>query len=132
MLKSLLPLVAIGASCLALPASAGLLEEIVVTAARTDQTIADTPSNIGVVSADELALIGATHINESLQRVSGAWISRGNGQEHLTALRSPVLTGAGACGAFLMLEDGIPLRASGFCNVNELFDANSEQARRIE
>jgi outer membrane receptor protein involved in Fe transport len=42
------------------------------------------------------------------------------------------LTGAGACGAFLLAPDGIPLRATGFCNVNELFEANSEQAGRIE
>ena len=31
-----------------------------------------------------------------------------------------------------MAQDGIPLRASGFCNVNELFDAHSEQAGGIE
>jgi outer membrane receptor protein involved in Fe transport len=28
--------------------------------------------------------------------------------------------------------DGISLRAPGFCNVNQLFDANSEQAERVE
>jgi outer membrane receptor protein involved in Fe transport len=57
---------------------------------------------------------------------------RGNGQESLTALRSPVLTGAGSCGAFLIAGDGISLRAPGFCNVNQLFDANAEQAGKIE
>jgi len=30
--------------------------------------------------------------------------------------------------AFLWLEDGIALRAPGFCNTNQLFDVNSEQA----
>lgn len=113
-------------------AQARLLEEVVVTAARSEQAIAKVDTNIAVVSGDELEIIGSTHISESMNRVAGAWISRGNGQEHLTALRSPVLTGAGACGAFLMAQDGIPLRASGFCNLNELFDANSEQAGRIE
>ena len=67
-----------------------------------------------------------------MQRVPGTWISRGNGQESLTALRSPVLTGAGSCGAFYMAADNISLRAPGFCNVNQLFDANTEQAGRIE
>ena len=47
----------------------------------------------------------ATHPNELFDAVPGTWISRGSGQEHLTAIRSPVLTGAGACGAFLLLED---------------------------
>ena len=32
----------------------------------------------------------------------------------------------------IMAADGISLRAPGFCNVNQLFDANSEQASRIE
>jgi len=106
------------------------LEEIVVTASRKDQTISEVGSNIAFIS--DLETISQTHINEAMQRISGVWISRGNGQEHLTAIRSPVLTGAGGCGAFLMAQDGISLRASGFCNVNELFDANTEQAGRIE
>ena len=113
-------------------ATANTLEEIVVTANRSGQPVAEVTSNITVLDAAELGQINQTHINEAMQRVAGAWISRGNGQEHLTALRSPVLTGAGACGAFLMAQDGIPLRASGFCNVNELFDAHSEQAGGIE
>ena len=113
-------------------ASAKLLEEVVVTAQRSPQTIADVSGNITLIPHDELRLVGATHISEDLSRVSGAWISRGNGQEMLIALRSPVLTGSGACGAFLLAQDNIPLRASGFCNVNELFDANSEQAGAIE
>ena len=108
------------------------IEEVIVSASRISQPTSEISSNVARISGDTLKLISHTHINEALQRVSGAWISRGNGQEHLTALRSPVLTGAGGCGAFLMAQDGIPLRASGFCNVNELFDANSEQAGAIE
>ncbi len=64
--------------------------------------------------------------------MSGVWLSRGSGQENLTAIRSPVLTGAGSCGAFLTLEDGIPSRPAGFCNVNQLFEINTEQAQSIE
>ncbi|MCP5129495.1 MAG: TonB-dependent receptor [Pseudomonadales bacterium] len=84
------------------------------------------------ISEEELALVGHVHINEAMQQVPGTWIARGNGQESLIALRSPVLTGAGSCGAFLIAGDGISLRAPGFCNVNQLFDANTEQAGRIE
>jgi len=108
------------------------LEVVIVSASRIGQPVSELSSNVGRIDDETLELLGHTHINEAMQRVSGAWISRGNGQEHLTALRSPVLTGAGGCGAFLMAQDGIPLRASGFCNVNELFDANSEQAGAIE
>ena len=31
-------------------------------------------------------------------RLPGAWITRGSGQEHLSAVRSPLLSGAGGCG----------------------------------
>jgi outer membrane receptor protein involved in Fe transport len=84
------------------------------------------------VNEDALNLTAAVHINEIMQRVPGAWIARGNGQESLPSLRSPVFTGAGSCAAFYMAADGISLRAPGFCNVNQLFDANAEQAGRIE
>ncbi len=117
---------------LSTPAAAGLLEEIVVTAARTEQLVANQSSNVSQLHPPQLQLISHAHINEAMARIAGTWISRGNGQEHLTAIRSPVLTGAGGCGAFLMAQDSISLRAAGFCNVNELFEAPTELAGRIE
>ncbi|MFT4823611.1 MAG: outer membrane receptor protein involved in Fe transport [Halioglobus sp.] len=113
-------------------AQENFLEQTIVTATRADINAASLPLSWSVVDADALALAGQVHINELMQQVSGAWISRGNGQESLTSLRSPVLTGSGSCGAFFMAGDGISLRAPGFCNVNQLFDANSEQASRVE
>ena len=62
----------------------------------------------------------------------GGWISRGSGQESLISLRSPVLTGSGACGSFLILEDGLPIRPAGFCNVNNLFEISLNLASQIE
>ncbi|PLW83172.1 TonB-dependent receptor [Kineobactrum sediminis] len=108
------------------------LEQVLVSAKRTSEDAARLPLAWSAVGEDTLALTGHTHPNEIMQRVPGAWISRGNGQESLTALRSPVLTGAGGCGSFFMALDGISLRAPGFCNVNQLFDANIEQAGRLE
>jgi len=105
---------------------------LIVTGTRQASELNEISNSIDLVNEKELTLIGHAHINQALSRIPGTWISRGNGQEHLTAIRSPVLTGAGACGAFFMAEDGISLRASGFCNVNQLFDANSEQADSIE
>ena len=107
-------------------------ENILVTASRVQEDALRLPLAWSRVNSEDLALVDPIHINEAMQRVPGAWISRGNGQESLIALRSPVLTGAGSCGAFFTAADGISLRAPGFCNVNQLFDANFEQARRIE
>jgi len=77
-------------------------------------------------------MLSATHSAEALNRAAGVNVQRGSGQESLIAIRSPVLTGAGGCGSFLLLEDGLPLRPTGFCNVNALFEANIEQASAIE
>lgn len=108
------------------------IEVVSVTATKQNSLLQNVSASLSLVDSDTLALIEAQHINQVLSRVAGTWISRGNGQEHLTAIRSPVLTGAGSCGAFFMALDGISLRAPGFCNANQLFDANSEQALRIE
>ena len=102
------------------------IEKITVTASRVSQNILDVAGNISLLDDESLRLIEQQHINQALVRIPGGWISRGNGQEHLTAIRSPVLTGAGGCGAFFIAQDGISLRAPGFCNVNQLFDANTE------
>jgi iron complex outermembrane receptor protein len=108
------------------------LEHVIVTATQQPVSGLDLPLSVAVVNAEDLLIVQEVHPSEIFQRVAGAWISRGNGQESLTAIRSPVLTGAGSCGAFFIASDGISLRAPGFCNVNQLFDSNIEQAERIE
>lgn len=108
------------------------IETVFVSATRDAQSSASISSNSYVLDSEAIDAISHRHASELLDQVPGVWISRGNGQEHLTAIRSAVLTGAGSCGAFYIAEDGIPLRAPGFCNVNQLFDANTEQADNIE
>lgn len=109
-----------------------ILDTVLVSAERQDTQLRDIAASISAVNNKDLTTIQHVHINETLSRVPGTWISRGNGQENLTAIRSPVLTGAGSCGAFQFSLDSIPLRAAGLCNVNQLFEANSEQANVIE
>jgi len=117
---------------LAPKAHAARLEEIVVTAARRPESALRSPASIGRVTSEAIAAVGSTHHSEILNRLPGTLIQRGSGQESLTAIRSPVLTGPGSCGAFLMLENGVPIRPVGFCNVNEMFEVNTEQAESIE
>ncbi|MDX1498683.1 MAG: TonB-dependent receptor plug domain-containing protein, partial [Woeseiaceae bacterium] len=118
-------------TCLADVARAPV-DEIVVTSQRRAQPLLEHAGNIEHLGSGVIDAVGHQHVHELLTRVPGVWLSRGSGQEHLTAIRSPVLTGAGSCGAFLFLEDGIPIRPAGFCNVNSLFEIATEQARAIE
>jgi iron complex outermembrane receptor protein len=112
--------------------AAGPLEQVLVTASRVEEEALKLPLAWSALDARALEFIAPVHISELMPRVPGVWITRGNGQESLPSLRSPVFTGAGSCGAFFAAADGISLRAPGFCNVNQLFDANTEQAGRVE
>lgn len=127
-----LALLAVGSVATPSMAAPQGLEEIVVTATRRPSPALETPLSLGAVNREALRLLGSTHHSEALNRLPGVMIQRGSGQESLTAIRSPVLTGAGSCGAFLFLESNVPIRPTGFCNVNELFEINTEQAQSLE
>jgi len=111
---------------------ADTLEEVSVVGTRSPQPIALQAANVSLIGSDELERVTPVHIQQSLSRVPGVSLQRGNGQESLPGIRSAVLTGAGACGSVLILEESIPVRGAGVCNVNELFDTHFEQAERIE
>lgn len=129
-MRYLLSLLLLGQSTIAL-AQTDKIDEIVTTAQRRDAQFA-TAGNIAQIGQETLDLISHLHIQETLVRVPGVSFHRNNGQEYLPSIRSAVMSGAGACGTFLSAQDGVPLRAAGFCNVNELFEAFTEQAARIE
>ena len=113
-------------------ADAATVLDAIEVVARTPQDARRRAESVTRIDAVTLDRIAPTHANEAFARIPGAWASRGSGQEQLLALRSPVLTGPGACGAFLVLDDGVPIRPAGFCNVNQLFELNLAQAGMLE
>jgi iron complex outermembrane receptor protein len=108
------------------------LDSLVVTGTCSETSLLDLAGNTGKISEQEIDFVRANHISEVLNRLPEVMIQRGNGQEHLTSIRSPILNGGAGAGSFLYLEDGVPMRAAGFANVNGLFEANAEQAGGIE
>ena len=109
-----------------------MTEEIVVTATREPAPSLTLIGNTARIDAERIDLLGHTHVSQLGAAAAGTWLARGTEQESLPAIRSPVLTGPGSCGAFLMLEDGIPVRPAGFCNVNQLFEMPTELATAME
>ena len=109
-----------------------VVETVIVTGRRDAQNLNQLIGAAAQVNSAELQRIGHSHINEAAARLPGVWLSRGNGQELLAAVRSPVFTGAGSCAEILTSEDGLPIRPTGMCNVNQLFEVNSEQASGLE
>ena len=108
------------------------LGQIVVTDTGAPTSLQILPGNTALVNGQALTLIGATHPAQIFYNVPGAWVTEGSGQESLVAIRSPLLTGSGACGAFLFLEDSVPIQPAGFCDINALFEINTEQAQAVE
>ena len=96
------------------------------------QRVEDQAETIDVILPTSIEGLSLAHPAELLNTVAGVNIHRGSGQEHLTAIRSPVLTGGAGAGSFLYTLDGVPLRAAGFANVNGLLEAPTEIASRIE
>lgn len=107
-------------------------ETIVITANRNAQDLAEISRTLAVINEQSLKLNNHTHIQQIFNQLPGVNFHRNSGQEYLAAIRSPVLTGAGACGEFLTLENGIPIRPAGMCNVNELFESHHQAAESIE
>lgn len=111
---------------------ASTADRIVVTATRRAVPLSEQVGNTARLEAADIDVIRADHVSEALNRLPGVNLQRGSGQEHLTSIRSPVLTGGAGAGSFLYLEDGVPLRAAGFANVNGLFEAHGEIAGAVE
>lgn len=91
----------------------------------------EAPQATASLGSEAIDRVRPTHPAELFSRLPGSWVTRGSGQEHLTAIRSPILSGAGGCGALLILEEGVPIRPPGFCNVNNLFEVNLLQASSV-
>ena len=130
MLTHLIPALLLQGS-LTLNEAPARLDPLEIRATGAQQELGSIPG-ISLLTREDIDLEAATHPNELFDRVPGTWISRGSGQESLMSIRSPVLTGPGACGAFMVMEDRVPIRPAGFCNVNELFEVNLLQARRVD
>lgn len=105
------------------------VDEIIVTTTGKATARRDNIGNIAIIDTQSPpSVFPADLVNQA----PGVFVNRGNGQEHLTAIRSPVLTGGAGAGSFLIMEDGISFRAAPFANVNALMDSMSFDTARVE
>ena len=92
----------------------------------------DRAGSFSAATAAEIETISADHPAELLNTLPGVNIHTNSGQEHLIAIRSPVLTGGAGQGSFLILENGVPTRSAAFGNVNSSLEPHHETAEAIE
>ncbi len=90
------------------------------------------PGAQSILEAGLIADTAADRPAEILNQAPGVNIQMNSGQEHLIAIRSPVLSGGAGQGSFLILENGVPVRSPAFGNVNSLIEPHLEVASQIE
>ncbi len=116
----------------ALCAGAQAAEIILVTPDRRARAVDSVAANAAALDRGALDRLAAQHPAEALNLAPAVNLHRGSGAESLPAIRSPVLTGGQGAGSFLFLEDGVPIRAPGFANINQAFELPLDFAERVE
>lgn len=108
--------------------SAVTLPEVVVSTSREELLASSTPLSVGVIGEKEIRETRAHHPAELVNRSPGVYVSNFGGEGHATAIRQPITTKA----LYAYLEDGVPIRSTGFFNHNALYEVNFPQAGRLE
>ena len=104
------------------------LDETVVSGSREPTPLAETPASVGTIKGETLRADKPAHPADVLGQVPGVYVSITNGEGHQTAIRQPVTTSP----VYLYLEDGVPVRSTGFFNHNALYEINVPQAGGVE
>ena len=104
------------------------LDDVVVTGTREAESAKEVPQTVGVVNEKVIEDVKPSHPSQVMNRVPGVWIRATTGEGHVTAIRQPLTTQP----LYLFLEDGIPIRSTGFFNHNALYEINMPGAERIE
>lgn len=104
------------------------LPEMVVSSTREAQLASSTPLSVSVIPEQEIRETRGHHPSELVNRSPGVYVSNFGGEGHATAIRQPITTKA----LYAYLEDGVPIRSTGFFNHNALYEINIPQAGRLE
>jgi outer membrane receptor protein involved in Fe transport len=105
-----------------------IVEQMTVTGTREPSRLRESPASVGVIGGDAIRIARPTHPQQVMAQVPGAAVAVTNGEGHTTAIRQPFTTSP----VYLYLEDGIPIRATGFFNHNALYEMNIPSAQAVE
>ncbi len=104
------------------------LDLVVVSASRTAQKRKEIPVAISAISAEKLAAVNPSSVDQVLNQQSGVHMVDLGNEQHMMSIRQPISTK----GVYLYLEDGIPIRPNGIFNHNALLEMNMEATKTIE
>ncbi len=109
-------------------ARAATLPEVTVTGTREKALLNETAVAVGAIKGETVAQDRPNHPSQIVSRIPGVAVAVTNGEGHTTAIRQPFTTNP----VYLFLEDGIPIRSTGFFNHNALYEINVPQSGGIE
>ena len=109
-------------------AKSSQLEEVVVTGTREAEPLKEKPQTTGIIKQKEIQNTKPSHPSDIMNRIPGVWVNVTAGEGHITSIRQPLTTNP----VYLFLEDGIPIRSTGFFNHNALYEINIPGAERVE
>lgn len=104
------------------------MDEVVVTATQTENTVLETSSNISVINAADLEAMDAKNIAEALKKIPGVYYTNASGLEPKISLRS---TRIGMAGGALYLLNGVPMNMGEF-GYTDFESIPVENIKRIE
>lgn len=96
------------------------LDQMVVTATRTEKKIIDVPASVEVITAKDIEKSGATYIDDALKKVTGIAVSRTGGLANSKSVVT--MRGVKSGSDVLVLVDGQPMvnAYSGTVNWNDI------------
>lgn len=95
------------------------LEQVIVTAAKREQTLKDTPADISVITAHDLKKMGAKTFDEAIRLIPGIMVNRPHGTASVTP-QKVTIRGVQSTAGTLLMVDGIPINnaSNEFVNLN--------------
>lgn len=96
------------------------LEEVVVTASRTETSLGETPAPVTRLDGDDIEAAKPRLISDVLDRVPGVHMVDLGNEQHSMSIRQPITTNA----VYQYLEDNVPIRPIGVFNHNALNEIN--------
>jgi iron complex outermembrane receptor protein len=113
---------------LALKETATTLDEVVSVATREEEQKSRTPATIDAISRETIDQTRPHHPAELMSQVPGALVVDLGGEGNTMALRQPINYSP----VYSYLEDGVPVRSTGFFNHNAMYEINIPGADRVE
>ncbi len=104
------------------------LPQVTVTGTREKSLLNETPAAVGAISGDTVRQDRPNHPAQIMSQIPGVAVAVTNGEGHTTSIRHPFTTNP----VYLFLEDGIPIRSTGFFNHNALYEINIPQSGGVE